>query len=74
MMNKKPTDQEKMMHRCRCCEKTYSLLPFAGYDYGSICPHCGWEEDELDPIGYSCANRSTLEAYRKKLACLAISY
>ena len=54
------------MHRCRCCGTEYSLLDFGGYDIGSICPACDWEEDWLDETGYSCANRSTLQEYRKK--------
>ncbi len=46
-----------------------AICPVCGnetFDNWTICPHCGWEYDELMHKGYSCANRSYLWWYRLK--------
>ena len=51
-----------MICTCQCCQKEYE----SDYDFFiySICPHCMWEQDNVDEGEYSDPNGDTLEGYR----------
>ena len=49
--------------KCQCCGKEYTI----DYDIfmHSICPHCMWEQDSMEPEEYSDPNGCSLIEYRK---------
>jgi Zn finger protein HypA/HybF involved in hydrogenase expression len=53
-----------MIYKCQCCNKDYEV------DYNifiySICPHCMWEQDNVEPDEYSDPNGCTLIEYRNQ--------